>query len=173
MGMAQAPLPDPHSGWGSRGLAAASEPDSAFKPFGEVKVAIAAAIDAAGKQGNGRVVEISFDHKDGAGWYLVAVATPAGLHYLRVDAGSGDVKSAQLPDIPEAAFDREARAVLSAIMTAKYDLAQAVAAAEKVSGGKAIAAGMEQIGGIPQYYIQTVAKGKLRSVIIDPQTGQA
>jgi hypothetical protein len=42
-----------------------------------------------------------------------------------------------------------------------------------VTGGNAIAAGVEQLGGIPQYYVQTVNKRKLDAVIVDPRTGHA
>ena len=175
LAIGQAPAADPSANLpiGYRGLAAPREPSSNIEPFRHVGISIGQALDAIQKQGQGRVVEIGFVRKSGSSWYRVGIVDAAGLHYQRVSAVTGAVSPRKTPKIAFAVFDTEARRVLAAAGSAKFTLAQAVVATESLKGGKVISAGMEQIQGIPQYYVQAVAQGKLVAAVVDPNTGIA
>lgn len=157
--------------WGYLGLAVPNETSSDISSFGDAKLSIAQAIDVVQKQVDGRVIEIGFAHRNGAGWYRVLVTSSDGLHSLRINPGTDALSRGDQPDMTRAELDVQGQRDLDALGSAKISLQQAVAAAEKTSGGKAMSAGVEQLEGIPQYYVQTVVKGKIVALIIDPHTG--
>jgi len=175
LGIGQAPAAEPNTNLpiGYRGLAAPRESSSNIEPFRHVRISIAQALDAIQRQGQGRVVEIGFVRKSGSSWYRVGIVDAAGLRYQRVSPVTGAVSRRKSPNIAFAVFDTEARRVLAAAGSAKFTLAQAVVATESTKGGKVISAGMEQIQGIPQYYVQAVTQGKLVAAIVNPNTGIA
>ncbi len=62
----------------------------------------------------------------------------------------------------------------AAVLNAKISLTQAIAAAEQMTGGKAIRTGVENQNGTAIFYDITVAKNNtLQKVIVDMQTGKA
>jgi uncharacterized membrane protein YkoI len=157
--------------WGYLGLAVPNETSSDISLFGDARLSIPQAIDAVQKHVDGRVIEIGFAHRNGEGWYRVLVASSDALHSLRINPGTAAVSRGDQPDITRAELDTEGQRDLDALRSAKISLQQAVAAAEKTSGGKAMSAGVEQLEGIPQYYVQTLVKGRIAAFIVDPQTG--
>ncbi len=156
--------------WGTIGLAAPAEMPGDVGPFAGVSLSIDQAMRAA--QRDGRVVEIGFAHKNGAGWYQALVLTDDGLRYLRIDPASGALGDGDHPPVARADLTAAGQRDLDGLRAAKVPLAQAVGSAEQASGGKAISAGVEQLGGVPQYYVQTVSHGKLGAWTVDPQTGR-
>ncbi len=173
VGPAPAAQPQPNLPIGYRGLAAPREPGSSVGPFGHVRISIGQALDAVQKQEQGSAIEVGFVRKSGSSWYRVGILDAGGLHYRRVSTVTGAVSLRKTRDIAPAAFDAEAKRVLAVARSAKFSLAQAVVATESMTGGKAISAGMEQIQGIPQYYVQAVAQGKLVAAVVNPNTGIA
>jgi uncharacterized membrane protein YkoI len=173
IGQTQAAEPQPDRPIGYRGLAAPMEPGSNVEPFRHVRISIAKALDAIQKQGRGRVIEIGYVRKSGSSWYRVGILRAAGLRYQRASTVTGAVSRRKTQNIAFAAFDAEARQVLKAAGSAQFTLAQAIVATERTTGGKVISAGMEQIQGIPQYYVQAVAQGKFVAAVVDPNTGIA
>ena len=74
---------------------------------------------------------------------------------------------------PENQLDEEDRAELAGLQQATVTLAQAVDAAEKSIGGKAMNAGLEETNGKVVYEILVVQKmGFFKKVMVDPKTGQ-
>jgi uncharacterized membrane protein YkoI len=159
--------------WGYLGLAAQPEAAADVDAFGSAKLSLLQAIEAVRKGGAARIAEIGFKHEGQFAGFIVGVAGPGGVHYLRVNGTTGAVSKSNQQTLTRAKLDAQGKRVLAAIGSARFDLAQAVAAAEHSTGGKAISAGMEQLAGIPQYYVQTVGAGKLQALAVDPTTGQA
>ena len=170
---AQAANPSPAPLWGYLSVVPPTETAADVSAFARGRLSIVQAIDAAGKARNGRVIEIGFFRLHGAGSYDATIGAPDGLHYVRVDARTGAVRKGDRRDVPRDELDPQGLRDLATIGSVEIGLAQAVNSAEKVTGGNAIAAGVEQLGGIPQYYVQTVNKRKLEAVIVDPRTGRA
>jgi len=175
LGPGRAPAAEPHPNLpiGYRGLAAPMEPGSNVEPFRDVGISVGKVLDTIQKQGQGRVVEIGFVRKNGSSWYRVGLLSAAGLRYRRVSTATGMVSGRKTRNIAFAEFDTEARRVLEVAGSAPFTLAQAVVATESMTHEKVISAGMEQIQGIPQYYVQAVAQGKLVAAVVDPNTGIA
>jgi uncharacterized membrane protein YkoI len=167
---ATGPSPDPL--WGYIGLGVPAEKAGDIKPFGLAKLSTSQVIDQLQQQNNARVVEIGFAHKGSDGWYQALVTSAGGLRSLRVDPATGAVSKGDQPDLARADLDASAQRDLDAINSAPVDLRQAVASVEQTTGGRVIAAGIEQLVGIPQYYVQSVGKGKLAAFIVNPQTGR-
>jgi uncharacterized membrane protein YkoI len=158
--------------WGFIGLATPTETSSDAKSCADAKFSVLQAIDAIDRRHDGRVVEIGFATKNGTGWYTALVANRDGLRYLRVDPANGQIGKGDRPGVTRAELDAAGRRDLDALGTARIDLRQAVAAVEQSGRGTAISAGIEQLGGIPQYYVRTWAKGHLTGLVVDPGTGR-
>jgi uncharacterized membrane protein YkoI len=158
--------------WGYLGLAAPRETDPDLTGFGAAKVSLPRAMADAAHARHGRVVEIGFAHDKGATYYTALVAAPDGLHPVRVDPATGRVSDAPGPGITRAMLDVAGQRDLDALRAARTSLAEAVATAEARTGGKVITAGVEQLGGIPQYYLETVENRKLGAWVVDPATGR-
>jgi hypothetical protein len=166
---AAAPLPL----WGYIGLAVPPATSAALDQFAGAKLSVAQAMAAVQQKRAGKVVEIGSATKSRAGWYRVLMAGSDGLHFLRVDPVSGAVSSGDRADITRAELDQVGQRDLDAVASAKVDLAQAVAAVTAQAGrGRVICAGVEQLGGVPQYYLTTVAGNKFGGWIVDPDSGQ-
>jgi uncharacterized membrane protein YkoI len=158
--------------WGFLGLAAPAETSGAIQRFANAKLSVAQAIAAAQQHADGKVVEIGIATQHGADWYKALLATGDGLHYVRIDPATGAIGKSSRPDIPLADLDAAGRRDLAALCDAKIDLAQAAAMAAQQDGGKVVSAGIEQLDGIPQYFVHTAANGKLHALIVDPTSGR-
>jgi uncharacterized membrane protein YkoI len=170
---AQAADPSPAPLWGYLSVVPPTETAADVSAFAGSRLSIVQAIDEAGKAHNGCVIEIGFVRWHDTLSYAATLGAPDGLHYVHVDPRTGAVSKGDRKDVPRDELDPQGLRDLATIGSAEIGLAQAVNSAEKVTGGRAIAAGVEQLGGIPQYYVQTVNKRKLDAVIVDPRTGHA
>ncbi len=165
-------VPPPAPLWGTVGLATRMEKPSDVSRFASVKLSLPQAMAAVARHRDGRIVEIGFGHHGSSAWYSVIVAGADGLHYLRVDPVTGDIGAGEHPDIPRDELDAVGQRDLDGLRNAMVDLPHAVEAVAKTSGEKVICAGVEQLGGVPRYYVQTVAKHRLASWVVDPGTGR-
>lgn len=55
---------------------------------------------------------------------------------------------------------------------AKVSIAEAIAAAEKATGGKALGSGIEDQNGVVHFEVEILKDNALRKVLVDTQTGQ-
>jgi uncharacterized membrane protein YkoI len=169
---AQSATTQPAPLWGYLGLASPQPAPDAISAFTHAGVTLRQAIDDAQRSNAGKAIEIGF-MKQRPGWaYAVTLDTPAGLHHVLINPGTGAASSTGAPDVPRRDLDAAGLRDLDSMQSA-IPLAQAAAAAERLAGGRAIAAGLEQLGGIPQYYVQVVTGTKIRAVIVNPATGRA
>ena len=144
-----------------------------LKAFEQVKVPIRSAISAASKHnGDGKVTEASFSVlRSGKAVYKVKTYQNNNAWEGMVDAQTGQVIGAG-KSTPEFKLDDEDKAELAGLRLATITLTQAVDAAETRDGGKAIAAGIEQVKGKVVFEVSIVKDGSVRKVVIDPQTGK-
>ena len=68
--------------------------------------------------------------------------------------------------------EHENSKVISAVLNAKPSISQAIAAAEKQTGGRAMKADVEHEKGAYLYEIKTVSKEKVSEVFVDPASGK-
>ena len=68
--------------------------------------------------------------------------------------------------------EQENTAEMSAILGAKTSLAEAIATAEKQTGGRAMRVDLEHKKGAYLYFVKTVSKDKVTEVFIDPASGK-
>lgn len=61
---------------------------------------------------------------------------------------------------------------IASVLGAKTSIAQAIAAAEQQTGGRAMKIGIEEEKGVYFYEIKTVTKDKVAEVFVDPTSGQ-
>lgn len=87
-------------------------------------------------------------------------ALVAALAFGTVPALAATTSQATTPDV--AGFQH-----------AKVTLDQAIAAAEKESGGKAASANFEMMNGKDGYVVSVLAQGKMQELWVDPQSGKA
>ncbi|MDB5367365.1 MAG: hypothetical protein JWM77_3292, partial [Rhodospirillales bacterium] len=120
-----------------------------FDTVSKAKHSLADAVSAAEKAAGGKALEGKFETERGVSKYEVTVVQNGKRDILNVDpttgqavkakektAGSGDQKEAQT------------------ITSAKTGLAQAIAAAEQQSGGKALEASLEKSSSNPVYEVK-------------------
>jgi uncharacterized membrane protein YkoI len=157
--------------WGYIGLATPVETVADVTPFAGLHTPIDQALADAQRSGGGRVVEIGFARKGAAGWYAALVARADGLRYLRIDPANGAVSNGDHADVTRAQLNAQGQRDLDALGASPIDLATAVADVER-GGGHVISAGIEQLNGVPQYYVETVLNGKLQPYTVDPQSGR-
>lgn len=61
---------------------------------------------------------------------------------------------------------------IAAVMSAKTSLAQAIAAAEQQTGGKAVSAAYDGRDGTKAYEVEVATGSTLQKVLVDPDTGK-
>lgn len=54
----------------------------------------------------------------------------------------------------------------------RISLGQAITTAEQQAGGKAVQAGLDREKGVTSFVVDVAGKGGVKTVLIDPQTGQ-
>ena len=142
------------------------------KLFQQTKVTLLDAIAAAKNHGGGKLMDVSFDVSDGKSVYKVKTYQNNEVWEAALDALSGQFID-QGTITPENQLDEEDKAELAGLQQATVTLAQAVDAAEKSIGGKAMNAGLEETNGKVVYEISVVQKmGFVKKVMVDPKTGQ-
>lgn len=142
-----------------------------IEAFERTKLPIAGAISAAGKHSGGKVIEATFATRGGKPIYKVRTYQNNSVWEGTIDAESGGVVGAGRTK-QEAQLDKEDKAELAGLPQFTITLDQAVTAAEKESGGKAIGAGVEEAKGKVVVEVFTVNQGALRKIVVDPRTGK-
>jgi uncharacterized membrane protein YkoI len=95
------------------------------------------------------------------------------MHRKRLILASAGVIATGMLGAGSAAYAKENRTNEAAIMAnAKITMAQAIAAAEQQTGGKAVGTGIEDQDGAVFLEIQVVKDNQKQKVLIDPQSGQ-
>ncbi len=160
--------------WGYLGLASPQETLADAHAFSGVSLSLVKAIDAVSSADRtGRVLEAGFVDLKNIRSYRVTVGTSEGLQFDSVDPATGAVTGHAKPDVTRAALDGQGERDLAAARAAPVTLQQAVIAAEHFAHGQAISGGVEQLVGVPQYYIEIVSGTSVRPVIVNPHTGRA
>jgi uncharacterized membrane protein YkoI len=117
------------------------------------------------------VLDVSFEPKDGQPLYAVRAYANGKVWDGLIDATSGaGVDEGTVID--ESALDAEDKAELMALRGAQITLRQAVASAEKIKGGRALNAGLEQVHGHGVWEILIQNGAHSEQVHIDPLTGK-
>jgi uncharacterized membrane protein YkoI len=117
------------------------------------------------------VLDVSFEPKDGQPAYAVRTYVNGKIWDGLLDGTSGAaIDHGTVMD--ESALDAEDKAELAALKGAKITLRQAIASAEKASGGRALNAGLEQVRGRAVWEILMRNATQPQQVHIDPITGK-
>ena len=117
------------------------------------------------------VLDVSFEPKDGQPVYAVRTYANGKVWDGRFDGTTGSaIDLGTVMD--ESALDAEDRAEVAALKGAKITLRQAIASAEKAGEGRALNAGLEQVGGRSVWEILIQNTTQPQRVQIDPVTGK-
>jgi hypothetical protein len=158
--------------WGSIGLAAYAETPADLSHFADAGISMDAALAAVKQQHAGRLVEIGFSSGTDAPSFAGLLETASGLQPILIDPATGAIRDADRPRIARADLDAVGQRDLAALDTAHVSLEEAISRIEQISRNRVISAGVEQLAGIPQYYLQTASSGRLDAWIVDPATGR-
>ena len=151
------------------------QPDLAtiLAAFSKVKGSMADTVAAAEKEaGGGKAVDATFDPSGPSPAYRVTVYNNNSLWEGLFDADTGK-STGKTNTISENDLEDQEKKDLAGVAGAKTSLLDAVKAAEKGGGGKAIDAGIEEREGKPWYQIAVVKNGAVLPVLVDPATGEA
>jgi uncharacterized membrane protein YkoI len=136
------------------------------------RLAVTNIIDAVEKLRTGEaVLDISFEPKDGHPLYAVRTYANGKVWDGFLDGSTG-AEADPGTVMEEAALDAEDKAEIAALTHAKIALRQAIASAEKASGGRALNAGLEQVRGRAVWEILVQNGTQSQQVHVDPITGQ-
>lgn len=117
------------------------------------------------------VLDVSFEPKDGQPVYAVRTYANGKVWDGRFDGTTGAaIEQGTVMD--ESALDAEDKAEVAALKGAKITLRQAIASAEKAGEGRALNAGLEQVGGRSVWEILIQNTTQPQRVHIDPVTGK-
>ena len=150
-------------------------PDEEFmdtRRFALVRISIIQAISCVGRSTGGTVLEIGFVVRDRSRYYSAIVSLGHQLRYARVDATTSVVTVNHKRDVGLSKLTEGALRDVDVARSAKIKIEQAAERVEKAIGGHVISLGVEELGGIPQYYIQSVIGLHLRASIMNPNSGE-
>ena len=122
-------------------------------------------------QAGTRVLDVSFEPKDGQPAYLVRTYANGKIWDGLLDGMTGAAIGGGTV-IDESALDDEDKAEVAASKHAKITLRQAIETAEKAGEGRALNAGLEQVRGRVVWEILIQNTKVSRQVHIDPITGE-
>jgi uncharacterized membrane protein YkoI len=122
-------------------------------------------------QAGASVLDVSFEPKDGQPVYAVRTYANGKVWDGLLDGTSGAAID-QGTVIDESALDAEDKAELAALKGAKVTLRQAIASAEKLNGGRALNAGLEQVHGRAVWEILIQNTTQSQQIHIDPISGK-
>jgi uncharacterized membrane protein YkoI len=151
------------------------QPDLAtvLAAFAKVKTGLIDAVTAGEKEaGGGKAVDATFDPTGTSPVYRVTVYRNNTLWEGFFDADSGK-STGKTNNIAETELEDQEKKELSGITSAKNSMLDAIKAAEKEGGGKAIDAGIEEHDGKMWYQVAVVKSGAVQPILVDPATGQA
>jgi uncharacterized membrane protein YkoI len=147
------------------------ESEAEVQAFEAVKTPLSGAISIAETHSGGKALDVSFENRHGKPAYRVKTLQNNQVWEGLVDANSGQIIG-RGKSTHESKLDREDKAELAGLRTAKTTLAQATATAERQSGGKAIDAGLEETRGKVAYEVEIVKDRRVRTLTVDPGNGQ-
>lgn len=122
-------------------------------------------------QAGASVLDVSFEPKDGQPVYAVRTYANGKVWDGLLDGTSGAAID-QGAVMDESALDAEDKAEIAALKGAKVTLRQAVASAEKLNGGRALNAGLEQVHGRAVWEILIQNATQSQQIHIDPISGK-
>src|ERR1700676_3727995 len=117
------------------------------------------------------VLDVSFEPQEGKPAYAVRTFANGKVWDGLIDGTSG-AAIGQGTVTDESALDAEDKAEVTALKGAKITLRQALASAEKVNGGRALNAGLEQVRGRAVWEILIPGTTQPQQIHIDPITGK-
>ena len=136
------------------------------------RLSVADIIAAAEKMHAGAsVLDVSFEPKDGQPVYAVRTYANGKVWDGLLDGTSGAAID-QGTVMDESALDAEDTAELAALKGVKITLRQAIASAEKLNGGRALSAGLEQVQGRAVWEILIQNTTQPQQIHIDPISGK-
>jgi len=166
---------DPPAPSSDAGEANPEQPDLAtiLSAFAKAKVGLADVVTAGEKEaGSGKAVDATFDPSGANPVFRVTVYRNNSLWEGLFDADTGKA-TGKTNTIADNELEDQEKKELSSIADAKTSMIDAIKAAEKEGGGKAIDAGIEERDGKPVYQVAVVKNGAVQPVVVDPATGQA
>lgn len=141
-------------------------------PLAPAKLSVTDVIAAAEKlQAGASVLDVSFEPQNGVPAYAVRTYANRKVWDGVIDAASGQAIGSGTV-VEESALDAEDKAELAALKGAKITLRQAIALAEKINGGRALNAGLEQVRGRAVWEILVRTKQSTKQIHIDPISGK-
>jgi uncharacterized membrane protein YkoI len=137
-----------------------------------LKVTLRAAIAAAERASRGKAMDASIEVENGKPVYRILSVAAGKIWEGTIDADSaavvGDVKT-----VDTTSLDPDDQDEIAALQSARISLAEAVEAAEKKIGGRAMDAGLEAQNGKIVYVAEILKERDMHRVSIDPETGEA
>src|ERR1700676_3242104 len=150
----------------------AAVPAGATAAIESARLSVTEIIAAAEKlQVGASVLDVSFEPQDGKPVYAVRTYANGKVWDGLFDGTSG-AAIGKGTVIDESALDAEDKAEVAALKGAKITLRQAIASAEKVNGGRALNAGLEQVRGRAVWEILIPGTTQPQQIHIDPITGK-
>ena len=142
-----------------------------IQSFDHAKMSLRDVIGKAESEAHGHALSAEFAQQTGTPAYTVRVLQDKGeVWQAKIDANSGKVIGSPTTTA-QAKLDREDKSEIAELQTAKKKLPDAVSAVEQKSGGKAINAEIEHVGGKAVYQIQLIKQGKVEKMQVDPTNG--
>jgi uncharacterized membrane protein YkoI len=151
--------------------------DTEGTPWASVtEASLAHAVAALEAATGGKVLEIRFRDNGAQGAFDAVIAKKDALVNMTIDVVSDAVTEIKVTELPQWMLDWKARAAARSAEKAKLPLPEAIAKAEAVAHGTAIAAGLAKPltadNRVLAYNVEVVGKGKPQRVVIDAVTGQ-
>lgn len=139
----------------------------------DATTSLAHAIRTAEAQSNGHAFAISMEKEDGRYVYKVAVLQKEDSVEYLIDPKSGTVTGSDDEDFLGELFDRDhTTALRTKLANSSLDLTQAVAAAERKTGGRAVEANADEGRNALLFKVQTVRDGVVQQVNIIGKRGK-
>ncbi|WP_159013763.1 PepSY domain-containing protein [Acidisoma sp. S159] len=154
------------------GLNAPDEGTLEIRQFASIRMSIINATKRIERSAGGTVLEIGFVVHDRSRYYSAIVFSNHQLWYVRDDAITSKLNVNHKRDVLLSALTEGARRDVAAARSSKIDISQAVERVERAVGGRVISVGVEELGGIPQYYIQSVYGDDVHVLIVNLNSGQ-
>jgi len=134
-------------------------------------ISLAQAVDAAQKHTGGYAIAAGMEKTKGG--YRYEVRTVAKQHVTQnvIDSSTGAVITTEHEGAIARLFDREHRAELGKLQSAKTTLSSAIAAVEQHSGGKAFEAAFENENAKTGFEVDVTKDGGTQKFLVDAATG--
>ncbi len=131
------------------------------------------AISTAEGSVKGRAIHLEVSDEEGIPGYRIKVIADGVPKTVKIDGNSGQVLRTEERGFIGRLFDDDDKAEADALGSAKVTLTAAIDAAEKLTGGSVVEAGIDDEGKVPGYEIETRRDGHKARVRVDANTGRA